>query len=82
MAISVKEKNNIKAKLQKVFISTFGRNINYEKVKMEEFSKWDSLKGIELLLSIEQSFKLKLNEKDLNSFTSFEKILSLIIKKL
>ena len=68
--------------MQKVFSSTFGRNINYEKVKIQDISQWDSIKGVELLLLVEESFKLKLNEKDLEKFTSFQKIYEMIIKKL
>ena len=82
MAISVKEKKIAKTNLQKIFAATFGRNINYEKATIQDVSQWDSIKGVELLLAVEESFKLTLSEKDLEKFTSFQKIYAIIIKKL
>ena len=48
---------------------------------MNNFSKWDSLNHLKLIIALEGKFKISFKEKDVPSITSF-KLIKAKIKKL
>ena len=75
--------NNLENKFLKVISKII--KINNKKnlnLKFNEISNWDSLKNLQLLVTLEKKFKVKFNEKELTSFSSLKKIFYTLKKKL
>ena len=51
-------------------------------LKLEEISNWDSLKNLQLVLFLEDEFKIKFDEKELSSLISLKKIFKILKRKL
>ena len=81
MAVSIKDSKKIYKMLFEIFLETFGKSINYDAATIKSIPQWDSIKGIQLLLAIEDKFKLKFSFKELEQFDSFEKIYNILLKK-
>ena len=81
MAISIKDSKKIYNMLADVFLKTFGKNINYKEANTKSISQWDSIRGVQLLLAIEDTFNLKFSFKEAEKFDSFEKIYNILLKK-
>ena len=77
----------IEKKLENVFIKIFNlrkqnNSYNYLKNLSEKnYPKWDSLRKLNLIIAVEQEFKFKLKDKDIENFDSFKKILNIIKNK-
>ena len=77
----------IEKKLENVFIQIFNlrkqnNSLNYLKNLSEKnYPKWDSLRKLNLIIAVEQEFKFKLKDKDIENFDSFKKILNIIKNK-
>tara|TARA_S200000501_G_C20708482_1_gene692862 strand:- start:186 stop:440 length:255 start_codon:yes stop_codon:yes gene_type:complete len=75
--------NNLENKFLKVISKII--KINNKKnlnLKFNEISQWDSLKNLQLLVTVEEKFKVKFSEKELTSFSSLKKIFYTLKKKL
>ena len=75
---------NIENKLILVFKKKFSlqlKNIQIKKLSRENFSKWDSLEHLNLIMMIEKDFKIKFKIKEIVDSKSFTKILKFILKK-
>ena len=75
---------NIENKLILVFKKKFSlqlKNIQIKKLSRENFSKWDSLEHLNLIMMIEKDFKIKFKIKEIIDSKSFTKILKFILKK-
>ena len=81
MAVSIKDSKKIYKMLVEIFSETFGKSVKYEAATVKSIPRWDSIKGIQLLLAIEDKFKLKFSFKELEQFDSFEKIYKILLKK-
>jgi acyl carrier protein len=57
------------------------RKIN-KSTSMDNIDSWDSLKHINLILELEQEFKVSLNTKEIEYMLSFDKILKTLKMKL
>ena len=70
----------IEKKLENVFIKIFNlrkqnNSYNYLKNLSEKnYPKWDSLRKLNLIIAVEQEFKFKLKDKDIENFDSFKNI--------
>lgn len=77
-------KDNTSKKLEKIFINIFSLNvkkINTTKIKNlteKNFSKWDSLKKLNLIIAVEEEFNFKVKDKLVDKFSSFQNILKII----
>ena len=71
---------NLDARLEKIFNEVF----QIEKIdlnfSMDEISGWDSFKHYELIIAIENEFKIKLTDADTMEITSIPIIKSKILK--
>lgn len=74
--------NEIDRKLEKLLIETFQIDKIDLNSNMEDIPEWDSFKHIELIISIEEEFKLKLEYSDTTEMTSIPIIKSKILKLL
>tara|TARA_X000000950_G_C13471352_1_gene479939 strand:- start:119 stop:376 length:258 start_codon:yes stop_codon:yes gene_type:complete len=81
MAVSIKDSKKVYNMLVEIFLETFGKRINYNAATIKSIPQWDSIKGIQLLLAIEDKFKLKFSSKELEQFDSFDKIYKILLKK-
>ena len=73
------KENEIKKIFSKI-LKTKTETIN-DKLSMDNFSKWDSLNHLKLIIALEGKFKISFKEKDVPSITSF-KLVKAKIKKL
>ena len=78
----VDSKINLEQRLEKIFNEVF----QIEKIdlnfSMDEISGWDSFKHYELIIAIENEFKIKLTDADTMEITSIPIIKSKILKYL
>ena len=81
MAVSIKDSKKIHNMLADVFLKTFGKSINYKQANTRSIAQWDSIKGVQLLLAIEDKFNLKFSFKEIEKFDSFEEIYNILLKK-
>lgn len=74
--------NDVNTKLEKLLKKTFQiEEINLDS-SMDDIPEWDSFKHIELIISIEEEFKIKLEYTDTTEMTSIPIIKSKILKLL
>ena len=77
-------KNDTKFKLITIFSKIF--NINIKKISLnkitninhQNFSKWDSINKLNLIIAIEQEFKIKIKDKEIENLNSFNDALKKI----
>jgi|LakMenEpi03Aug12_release.lakeMendotaPanAssembly.Ray.scaffolds.fasta_scaffold4404063_2 acyl carrier protein len=68
-------KKNKKKILKNFLINFFNLEKNYKKkIEFETIDRWDSISHLDLIISLEKKFKLKL-KKNINELTSEDKIL-------
>ena len=67
-------------KLSDIFIDTLGVNEFELSITMEEIPEWDSLKHIQLLSSIEESFSIEIKFEDAMEMITGKSILTIIKK--
>lgn len=74
---------NLDIILEKVFASVFeDNNKNFVNIKEKNYEKWDSLRGINLLLEVEKNFNIKITNDELLKFNSYTNIKKIIKSKL
>ena len=72
--------NEIEVKLENLLKETFQiEKINLES-SMDDIPEWDSFKHIELIIAIEEKFKIKLEYRDTTEMVSIPIIKSKILK--
>ena len=74
----------IKKKIINILKEIFPNNKitnDLNKLKIGIFKSWDSLAHIKILLSIENSFKIKFSLKEIEKLDSIENIIKLLKKK-
>ena len=67
-------------KLSDIFIDTLGVNEFELSITMDEIPEWDSLKHIQLLSSIEESFSIEIQFEDAMEMITGKSILTIIKK--
>ena len=73
---------NLEKKVSNIFTEMISYS-NIDKIKkssMKNESEWDSLKHMEIIFTIEKSFKIKLKQSDIIKMTSFKSILNILKK--
>ena len=67
-------------KLKNIFTKNFNQKISkVDTLKFGESKKWDSLRHIQIIISIEKEFNIKIKTSDVGQLTSFVKIKKYII---
>jgi acyl carrier protein len=66
----------VKIKVQNIFEKIFKKKINeFEKLEFNKTKYWDSLKHIQLIISLEKEFNIKITTSDVEKLTSYKKII-------
>ena len=66
----------VKIKVQNIFERIFKKKINeFEKLEFNKTKYWDSLKHIQLIISLEKEFNIKITTSDVEKLTSYKKII-------
>jgi acyl carrier protein len=74
---------NLDIILAKVFASVFeDNNKNFVNIKEKNYEKWDSLRGINLLLEVEKNCNIQITNDELLNFNSYKNIKKIIKSKL
>jgi len=74
---------NLDIILAKVFTLVFqDNNKNFVNIKEKNYEKWDSLRGINLLLEVEKNFNIQITNDELLNFNSYKNIKKIIKSKL
>ena len=74
---------NLDIILAKVFVLVFqDNNKNFVNIKEKNYEKWDSLRGINLLLEVEKNFNIQITNDELLNFNSYKNIKKIIKSKL
>ncbi len=76
----MKSKKYLIAELKKLFKKELKINVS-ESSKIYDNKKWDSMGNFNLLLLIENKFKIKFNAHEFNKLNSFKNILKIVTKK-
>ena len=82
--LSLKNFNiNIDLVLGNIFKSVFeDKSIDFINIKEKNYEKWDSLRGINLLLEVEKEFDIQIPNDDLLNFNSYHNIKNIIKRRL
>jgi acyl carrier protein len=74
---------NLDSILGKIFASVFeDNNKNFVNIKEKNYAKWDSLRGINLLLEVEKNCNIQITNDELLNFNSYLNIKKIIKSKL
>ena len=74
---------NLDIILAKVFVLVFqDNNKNFVNIKEKNYEKWDSLRGINLLLEVEKNCNIQITNDELLNFNSYKNIKKIIKSKL
>ena len=74
---------NINFLLGNIFASVFeDEDKDFSKVNEKSYEKWDSLRGINLLLAVEKEFNIQITNDELLDFNSYSNIRKIIKNKL
>jgi acyl carrier protein len=66
----------VKIKVQNIFERIFKKKINeFEKLEFNKTKNWDSLKHIQLIISLEKEFNIKITTSEVEKLTSYKKII-------
>ncbi len=66
--------------IQKIFEKIFKSKIkNFENLEFNKSKNWDSLKHIQLIVSLEKELKVKIKTSDVEKLTSYKKIIDYFI---
>lgn len=76
------DSNEIDRKLEQLLKETFQIEKISLNLSMDDIPEWDSFKHIELIIAIEEEFKIKLEYTDTTEMTSIPIIKSKILKLL
>ena len=74
---------NLDTVLGKVFALVFeDNNKDFKNIKEKNYEKWDSLRGINLLLEVEKNFNIQITNDELLNFNSYSNIKTIVKSKL
>ena len=66
--------------IQKIFEKIFKSKIKkFENLEFNKSKNWDSLKHIQLIVSLEKELKVKIKTSDVEKLTSYKKIIDYFI---
>ena len=76
-----------KKKLDKILIKIFKKifklkKINLRKLNYDNMPNWDSLTHMQLVSLIEKKFRININEIEISTITSYNKIIKILKKKI
>ena len=73
----------IDKKLSKIFkyVLKLKKNANFENVRRISEKKWDSLAHVNIIIAVENEFKIKINASDSEKINSYKGILIFIKSK-
>jgi len=76
-----------KKKLDKILIQIFKKifklkKINLRKLNYDNMPNWDSLTHMQLVSLIEKKFRININEIEISTITSYNKIIKILKKKI
>ena len=76
--------NKKKDKIKNIFYEIFKTQKikNFEELKMGQIPEWDSLGNLNLLLKIEEAFKVKFSIEEMTKINSIKKIRKFFNKKI
>ena len=73
---------SIKSKIVKIINNTISTKLSIDKnFNKNKIPQWDSLKNLEIIFKLEESFKITFSVKELDSLNTLENIVKIIIKK-
>jgi acyl carrier protein len=77
-----KKDKDINKILSQIFKKIFKlKRVNSNKLNYESVPNWDSLAHMQLVSQIEKKFRININEIDISTITSYNKIIKLLKKK-
>ena len=76
-------KTKIKNNIFRVISSTLKINVNQINLEKtaEDFTEWDSLSNVRLILNLEKFFKIKIDISEVYQLNNINDLVNLIIKK-
>ena len=75
-------KNNILQKLKKIFSLILKKKDLKLTLSRANEKKWDSLNHVNIIIAIENEFKIKFNANEIENMNSLKKIENIIVKKI
>ena len=66
--------------LGKVF--SLDRETNSQIDEISQFGAWDSLKHVQIILELEDSFDFEVSDAEIESFFDFDSVVEFVLKKL
>ncbi len=69
--------------LQEIMVSVLELqgDIKFSKLKKEEIASWDSMAIVNLVVAVESDLGVKISNEELEKFSSYESIVSILTKK-
>ena len=72
----------IREKSAKILSVALGKTIDpWSQLKREDSAEWDSLKHIEMVLMLEDEFKIRFSSEDVNHMRSLDQIVKAVTAK-
>ena len=75
-------KKLIESKIKKIFSLIFKKKDIKPNFNRSNEKKWDSLNHVNIIIAIENEFKIKFNSTELESMNSLKKIENIVIRKI
>ncbi len=75
-------KNNILQKLKKIFSLILKKKDLKLTLSRANEKKWDSLNHVNIIIAIENEFKIKFNANEIENMNSLKKIENIIVRKI
>ena len=77
-------KTKIKNSIFRIISSTLKINVNQISLQKtaDDFTEWDSLSNVRLILNLEKFFKVKINISEVYQLNNINDLVNLIIKKV
>ena len=75
-------KNNTLQRLKKIFSQILKKKDLKLTVSRANEKKWDSLNHVNIIIAIENEFKIKFNANEIENMNSLKKIENIIVRKI
>ena len=75
-------KKPIEGKIKKIFLLIFKKKDIKPNFNRSSEKKWDSLNHVNIIIAIENEFKIKFNSVEIENMNSFKKIENIVIRKI
>ena len=75
-------KKPIEGKIKKIFSLIFKKKDIKPNFNRSSEKKWDSLNHVNIIIAIENEFKIKFNSVEIESMNSLKKIENIVIRKI